>query len=517
MSRGHLACHSRFGSVSAGLLAGVILAGPAWAQAPEPASMSPSALPGWASEAPGKAWDALSASCAAWAGMPPDRSLLTPAPPRPEGDSPVEPSLIAGAATPLAWRRLCEAAAALAREHPVPEAPRRGNSPAAVAQREAVAAATLARDAAFRDLLEERTVAVPLGTGLLTGYFEPILRGSRTADLRHRTPLLGRPGAAAAPDEAPATATPAPRPVLTNWAGVPRPNWPDPSSRPRAGGTAGAAHEPPTRGARAAVVADPVAKPETEETPQAEPPDASAEPGATGLASGHGLPPPGPGGRLPSLPSRAAIEAGALAGRGLELVYVDSAVDAFFLHIQGSGRVLLADGKMLRLGYAAQNGHPYVPIGRILIARGAIPRERMTMQAIRSWLAEAPPNEAMALMGENPSYVFFRVLEGLLPDEGPPGSLGVPLIPGRSLAVDRAHVPMGAPVFVEGRDPITGAVFQRLMMAQDTGGAIRGRARGDLFFGWGDAAGDAAGRTRDEARFWVLVPREPPIETAAAP
>ena len=205
--------------------------------------------------------------------------------------------------------------------------------------------------------------------------------------------------------------------------------------------------------------------------------------------------------------SRAQIQDGALAGRGLELAWVDP-VDAFFLHIQGSGRVVMPDGRVLRLGYAGANGHPYVPIGRILIQRGAIAREAMSMQAIRAWLAAARPEEARALLRANPSYIFFQEL-ALAPDQGPIGTLGVPLTPRHSIAVDRAHVPLGAPVFVLGE---TG--LPRLMVAQDTGGAIRGRARGDAFWGWGDAAGEAAGPQNQPIRMFVLLP---PAAIRAAP
>ncbi|GAA0585034.1 MltA domain-containing protein [Craurococcus roseus] len=207
------------------------------------------------------------------------------------------------------------------------------------------------------------------------------------------------------------------------------------------------------------------------------------------------------------LPDRAAIEAGALAGMGLELAWVDDPVDAFFLHIQGAGRLRLHDGRVLRVGYAGKNGHPYKAVGRVLLDSGAIPRDRMSMQAIRAWLGTAQPGEAAALLRHNPSYVFFRVLDGLEPGEGPPGTLGVPLTPGRSLAVDPAFIPLGAPVFALTRDPADGAPIRRLLHAQDTGGAIRGPARGDLFWGWGEAAAARAGPMREEAEVFVLVPR----------
>ena len=197
-------------------------------------------------------------------------------------------------------------------------------------------------------------------------------------------------------------------------------------------------------------------------------------------------------------------------GSGLELVWVDDPVDAFFLQIQGSGRVRLPDGRMLRLGYAGRNAHPYRAIGRSLIARGAIAREAMSMQAIRAWLAAAPPDEAAALLRENPAYVFFRPILDLPAEAGPIGTLGVPLTPGRSLAVDPAHVPLGAPVFIVARDPVDGTPLGRLVVAQDTGGAIRGQARGDLFWGWGAAAAARAGLMREAAQVFVLLPRDAP-------
>jgi membrane-bound lytic murein transglycosylase A len=217
----------------------------------------------------------------------------------------------------------------------------------------------------------------------------------------------------------------------------------------------------------------------------------------------HGLPPAGP--LLQA--DRAAIEAGALAGRGLEIVYVDDPVDAFFLHIQGSGRVVLRDGGVLRLGFAGRNAHAYHAIGRSLIERGAIPREAMSMQAIRGWLAAAPPAEAAALMRENPAYIFFRPLTGLAAHEGPVGAQGVPLTPGRSLAVDRAFIPLGAPVFLASRDPVDGTPIRRVVLAQDTGTAIRGQARADLFWGWGADAATRAGLMREDAALFVLLPR----------
>lgn len=211
-------------------------------------------------------------------------------------------------------------------------------------------------------------------------------------------------------------------------------------------------------------------------------------------------------GRLHPYADRAAITAGALAGRGLELVWVDDPADAFFLHIQGSGRVTLAEGGVLRLGYGGWNGHPYFAVGRVLVEDGILPREQVSMQAIRAWMDAAGPEAAAALMARNPSYIFFRRLD-LPPEAGPIGTQGAPLTPMRSIAVDRTLVPLGLPVWVSGRDPLTGQPLRRLTIAQDTGGAIRGPARADLFTGWGPEAAARAGRLRDPAALFLLMPR----------
>jgi membrane-bound lytic murein transglycosylase A len=204
-------------------------------------------------------------------------------------------------------------------------------------------------------------------------------------------------------------------------------------------------------------------------------------------------------------PTRAEIEAGALAGRGLELVYL-ARVDAFFVHVQGSSRVRLPDGRALRLAYAGRNGRPFTAIGRRLVERGEMTREEAGMAAIRAWLA-ARPAAGRALMRENDSYIFFRIDDALRPQDGPRGAQGVPLAAGRSLAVDRTLWPYGLPFWIDGRLP-DGTAVRRLMTAQDTGSAILGAARGDYFAGTGDAAGALAGAMRDEAEFVVLLPRE---------
>lgn len=209
---------------------------------------------------------------------------------------------------------------------------------------------------------------------------------------------------------------------------------------------------------------------------------------------------------------RADIENGAAPVAGKALVYVENAVEAFFLQIQGSGRVRLADGSVMRVGYADQNGHPYRSIGRLLIERGEMTLERASMQGIRDW-GRRNPEKLPALLNENPSYVFFREVPAPLagsPEaaiDGPIGSLGVPLLRERTIAVDPRSIPLGAPVFLDTTWPLTSRPMQRLVLAQDTGGAIRGAVRADFFWGFGDAAGREAGRMRQEGRVWLLWPK----------
>ena len=217
-------------------------------------------------------------------------------------------------------------------------------------------------------------------------------------------------------------------------------------------------------------------------------------------------------GALTPYPGRAAIGAGALEGRVPAIAWVDDPVDAFFLHVQGSGRIALAGGGELRVGYAGSNGRAYVSIGRALIERGAIARDDVSLQSIRAWLA-AHPDEAAGVLALNPSYVFFRVLDGAMDDEeGPLGSQGVALTPGRSLAVDRRFLPLGAPLWLDIMAPAaeTGSPdrrLRRLVVAQDTGGAIRGPLRGDLFWGFGAEAESVAGRMKHRGRYYLLLPR----------
>jgi len=213
-------------------------------------------------------------------------------------------------------------------------------------------------------------------------------------------------------------------------------------------------------------------------------------------------------GRLVPYPDRAAIEAGALGDRARALVWVDR-VEAFFLQIQGSGRVQLPGGEALRVGYAGQNGHPYAAIGKILVERGALELDAVSLGSLKTWLRQNAGPEAEAVMQANPSYVFFKGLQVEDPSDGPLGAEGVPLTAGASLAVDRRFYPMGAPMFVEvtGGDGAAHPDFARLMIAQDTGGAIRGALRGDVFWGAGEAAAAAAGPMRDTARFALLAPK----------
>ncbi|BBK34681.1 membrane-bound lytic murein transglycosylase A [Stella humosa] len=345
-------------------------------------------LPGWTTDDQAQALPALRRSCERIAAVDPAR--------------PVGPEGVSGKAGD--WRVVCTAAAQVPAND-------------AAAARRFFETRFQPWRAADRDQTE----------GLFTGYYEPLLSGSRTRTQRFSTPLLRRP-----PDL-----------VEVDLAQF----------------------RPALRGQRIAGRLE--------------------------------------GGRLRPYPDRAEIEAGALQGRGLELVWVDDAVDAFFLHIQGSGRVKLTDGTVLRVGYEAQNGHAYVPIGRLLADRGQIPRESVSMPSIRAWLA-AHPAEAGRLMNENPSYVFFRELKG----DGPLGAQGVALTPGRSLAVDPSFVPYGVPVWLDAEDPLSrSARVRRLMVAQDTGGAIRGPVRGDVFWGFGAEAAERAGLMKSRGGYWLLLPQ----------
>ncbi len=265
--------------------------------------------------------------------------------------------------------------------------------------------------------------------GLLTGYFEPIVDGSRTPDHRFRVPLHRRP------------------PDLVN------------------------------------VVAE----------------SERADPGVAYThmrQTANGLVP---------YPTRAEIDAGALEGQSLELIWLADPVDAFFAQVQGSLRVRLPDGTLVGLTYDGKNGHPYTSIGRILIDRGEIEPAAMSLERLGTW-ARSDEARGRKLMQHNASYVFFRETD----DASAQGVLGTPLLPGRSLAVDTAHVALGLPVFVDApslRHWGRRAPFRRLMVAHDVGSAIRGPERGDIYFGAGTLAGKRAGITKHPVDFYVLLPR----------
>jgi membrane-bound lytic murein transglycosylase A len=203
--------------------------------------------------------------------------------------------------------------------------------------------------------------------------------------------------------------------------------------------------------------------------------------------------------------SRAEITARGEKFPGKTLLYVDDAVELFFLQVQGSGRVKLADGSVVRLNYADQNGHPYQSIGKALVDRGELKLEEASMQGIQAW-ARANPARLDNLLNTNPSYVFFREVPNS--QDGPVGALGVPLTAERSIAVDPRSVPLGSPVFVATTRPNSSVPMNRLVMAQDTGGAIKGAVRADFFWGFGKEAGEQAGRMKQSGRMWVLLPPE---------
>lgn len=187
------------------------------------------------------------------------------------------------------------------------------------------------------------------------------------------------------------------------------------------------------------------------------------------------------------------------------ILWLDDALDFFFMQIQGSGQVQLDDGSRVRLAYADQNGHPYRSIGRWLIDQGELKSGEASMQGIKSW-AKANPKRVQELMNANPSLVFFR--ETSAEGSGPPGAMGLPLTPERSIAVDPRHVPLGVPIFMATTWPDDSRPLQRLMLAQDTGGAIRGVVRADFYWGSGPEAGAQAGRMKQKGRMWALMPQD---------
>lgn len=204
----------------------------------------------------------------------------------------------------------------------------------------------------------------------------------------------------------------------------------------------------------------------------------------------------------PWLSREQLLTSGILEDRGLELVWLKNDVDKFFLQIQGSGRIRLAEGGMMRVGYGGKNGHPYRSVGRELVRRGEFEEHQVSAQVIRNWVANNP-ERGPDLLNHNPSYVFFREVSQVDPEKGPLGAMNRSITAGRSIAVDPEYVPLGAPVWVEkaGRSP-----FRKLMVAQDTGAAIKGAQRADIFYGSGSEAGEAAGRIRDGGRMITLLP-----------
>lgn len=209
---------------------------------------------------------------------------------------------------------------------------------------------------------------------------------------------------------------------------------------------------------------------------------------------------------VPYLSRGEMLAANALVGK--ELLWVDDPIEAFFLQVQGSGRVQIVDSKeTVRVAYADQNGHPYKSIGRYLVDKGEMTLDQASAQAIKAWFV-ANPSRQQELLNANPSYVFFKEEKLADPSRGPKGALGVPLTAQRSIAVDPQFIPLGAPVFLStsfpGKDTVA---LQRLMMAQDTGGAIRSPVRADLFWGFGTEAGEKAGKMKQRGAMWVLLPK----------
>ncbi|HVY07276.1 MAG TPA: murein transglycosylase A [Burkholderiales bacterium] len=210
------------------------------------------------------------------------------------------------------------------------------------------------------------------------------------------------------------------------------------------------------------------------------------------------------GGKIVPYFTRAEIERGLAPLRGREILWVDDPVELFFLHVQGSGRVRLPGGEIVRVGFAEHNGYPYKSIGKVLVERGELTLDKASMQGIKQWAAKNPTRLA-PLLQMNPAYVFFRELPAS--PFGPIGAQGVALTPGRSIAVDAMTTPLGTPVFLSTTLPLSSRPLNRLVVAQDTGTAIKGAVRADFFFGFGDDAGQSAGRMRQNGRMWILYPR----------
>ena len=211
------------------------------------------------------------------------------------------------------------------------------------------------------------------------------------------------------------------------------------------------------------------------------------------------------GNKLVPYYNRGEIEAETSPLKGREFIYIDDIIDVFFLQIQGSGLVQLENGEQVHVGYADQNGHPYNSIGRLLVERGELTLAQASMQGIKNW-ARNNLAKLRDLLNSNPSYVFFRELPVGLP--GPLGALGVPILAERSVAVDPKFIPLGAPIFLSTTEPNSTKPLKRMMMAQDTGGAIKGGVRADFFWGAGAEAGAKAGAMKQSGKIWVFLPKE---------
>lgn len=209
---------------------------------------------------------------------------------------------------------------------------------------------------------------------------------------------------------------------------------------------------------------------------------------------------------------RQAIAKGALRGKNLELLWVDSPIDAFFLEVQGSGRVRLPSGEIVRVGYAGQNGHAYFAIGKALIDRGHLTAKQVSMQSIKAWLKQHP-HQAQEIMNLNSSYVFFKIRGHLdhehkdNPHHGPIGSAGIPLTQERSLAIDPKFIPLNNLLWIDADHPVGSANIQKMLISQDTGGAIKGPIRGDLFWGHGHHAERHAGKMKSKGSLYIFLPK----------
>jgi len=203
--------------------------------------------------------------------------------------------------------------------------------------------------------------------------------------------------------------------------------------------------------------------------------------------------------------SRAEIMNNPKILNGYEFLWVEDEIELFFLHVQGSGRIVFDNGEVAKIGFADQNGHPYNSIGKLLVQRGELALENASMQGIKQW-GQKNPNKLPELLQQNARYVFFRELPSDL--SGPIGAMGVPLTAGRSIAIDPQSIPQGVPVFLATTWPNTNKPLNRLMVAQDVGSAIKGGIRADFFWGFGQEAGAQAGKMKQPGKMWILMPRD---------